>query len=218
MQMGAELSAHQAREGLDAVHAGQQQAEAGRREQDRDDTAGYREAQLRLGAMRLGEQHAYHRAQMGATYSRLDEQRDREVARDHQQLLDQSLRWSTNPALNEELPQFRDMCRDNTAIMAGALHSAMAGDIVEPRAADMNDVLGVVRDSYGAWLAQDRPGGFQAQLDYYGSVSNPRHMHSPEALANNLDQWSQTHGVALPSSLPDSIQRLYDRSSSMHQD
>jgi hypothetical protein len=168
--------------------------------------------------MRLAEQHAYHQAQMGATHDRLDEQRAREAARDHQQLLDQSLRWSTNPNLNEELPQFRDMSRDNTAIMAGALHAALANDVVEPRASDMNDVLGVVRDSYGPWLAQDRPGGYQAQLDYYGIVSDPRSTHAPETLTQNLGRWSQAHGVALSDSLQESINRLYGRSSSMHQD
>jgi hypothetical protein len=218
MQMGSELSAHQAREGLEGVHAQQQEAEAQHRDQAREDTAAYREAQLRLGAMRLAEQHAYHQAHMGATHERLDEQRAREAVRDHQQLLDQSLRWSTNPNLNEELPQFRDMSRDNTAIMAGALHAALANDVVEPRASDMNDVLGVVRDSYGSWLAQDRPGGYQAQLDYYGIVSDPRSTHAPETLAQNLGRWSQAHGVELPSTVPDSINRLYSRSSSMHQD
>jgi len=218
MQIGSELSAHQAREGLEAVHADQQHAEAERREQDRDDTAAYREAQVRLGAMRLAEQHGYHQAQMEATHDRLDEQRAREATRDHQQLLDQSLRWSTNPTLSEELPQFREMGRDNTAIMAGALHAAMANSVVEPRAADMDDVLGVVRDSYGTWLAQDRPGGYQAQLDYYRTVSDSRDTHTPETLSRNLDRWSQTHGVALPISLPDSISRLYGRSSSMAHD
>ena len=99
--------------------------------------------------------------------------------------------------------------------MAGALHYSMSQSWLEPRATDLKDTLGVVRESYGAWLAQGRPGGFAAQERYFQIVREPNNAVSEDQLAAQLTQWSQSFGLSLPPRFSEIVKRLYDRSETM---
>ena len=149
--------------------------------------------------------------------AQLRDQRTAQVngAQSDQALANRALRWEAPHLLSSDPAALRDTGRDNTDLMAGALHYAMSQSWLEPRAADLKDTLGVVRESYGAWLAQGRPGGFAAQESYFQIVREPNNATSADQLAAQLTQWSQSYGLSLPPHFSEAVSRLYGRSETM---
>jgi hypothetical protein len=126
-------------------------------------------------------------------------------------LLDRALRWEAPHLLSGEPPALHDLGRDNTDLMAGALHYAMRQTGPEPRATDLRDTVGVVRESYGAWLAQGRPGGFPAQAAFFQIVREPDNAASADQLTAQLTQWSQSYGLSPAPQFSEAVKRLFDR-------
>jgi hypothetical protein len=158
------------------------------------------EADLALDSRRTTE--ALSRDQLGAQGAE---------ARQERALLDRALRWEAPQLLSSTPAALHDLGRDNTDLMSGAFHYAMRQAWPEPRATDMQDTVGVVRESYGAWLAQGRPGGFAAQEKFFQIVSEPNNAASADQLTAQLTQWSQSYGLSPTPQFSESVKRLFDR-------
>ena len=159
------------------------------------------EADRALDSQRTAERQP--REQLGAPG--VDTSRD-------QGLLDRALRWEAPSLLSGDPSALHDLGRDNTDLMAGALHYALSKSGLEPRATDLRDTVGVVRESYGAWLAQGRPGGFAAQESLFQIVREPNNATSADQLTDQLTKWSQSYGLSLPPQFSEAATRLFDRS------
>lgn len=134
--------------------------------------------------------------------------------RQEQRLLDSAMLWSGRDLSNTPNDLF-DVGRDNTSLMAGALHQSFLNDSSNGRATDMRTVLPVVRQSYGQWQAQDRPGGVEAQRGYFEAVANPDNTTSAGRLIGALNQWAGDNQVQLPAELPQTVQAVFDKSQSV---
>lgn len=134
--------------------------------------------------------------------------------RQEQRLLDGAMLWSGRDLSNAPNDLF-DVGRDNTALMAGALHQSFLNDPDNGRATDMRTVLPVVRQSYGQWLTQGRSGGVEAQRAYFDAIANPDNTTSAGRLIGALNQWAGDNQVQLPAELPQTVQAVFDKSQSV---
>lgn len=126
-------------------------------------------------------------------------------------LINSALRWSGQNLTSAPNDLF-DPGRDNTALMAGALHQAFLGDPDIGRATHMGDVLGVVRASYGQWQTQGQPGGVAAQRAYFEAVADPENAASPGRLTGAIVQWAEQNNVQLAGNWPNTVKTVFDQS------
>jgi hypothetical protein len=139
---------------------------------------------------------------------------DAESPRQENQLLESAMRWSGRNLTTAPNDIF-DLGRDNTALMAGALHQAFLNDPDSGRATHMGDVLNVIRASYGQWQAQGQPGGVAAQRAYFEIIADPETAASPGRLTGAIVQWAEQYKVQLESGSADTIRITFDRSQSV---
>jgi hypothetical protein len=168
--------------------------------------------------LQAGAAVAAHEADMALDSRRTTEALSREQlgaqgaeARQERALLDRALRWEAPQLLSSTPAALHDLGRDNTDLMSGALHYAMRQAGPEPRASDLQDTVGVVRESYGAWLAQGRPGGFAAQESFFQIVREPNNAASADQLTAQLTQWSQSYGLSPAPQFSEAVKRLFER-------
>jgi hypothetical protein len=131
----------------------------------------------------------------------------RSAERDHPSLMKAAWQYAMQ-GLPDNPEELGDLDRDNTALMAGALHQSLPG--ASP-STPLSDSLAVVQSTYGAWLAQGRPGGSAAERDYFNIVGQPTHTASPERLSGEIAQWAGRHNVGLNARANEAINRLYIR-------
>jgi hypothetical protein len=148
--------------------------------------------------------------QPGATTSE-NARPSKDDLRQEQRLLDSAVMWSGRDLSHAPNDLF-DVGRDNTALMAGALHQSFLNDPDNGRATDMTTVLPVVRQSYGQWLAQGRPGGVEAQRAYFDAIANPDNTTSAGRLIGALNQWASDNKIQLPADFPKTVQAVFDKS------
>lgn len=137
--------------------------------------------------------------------------RTNEPSQTDSQLLDSAMRWSGRD-LSTAPNELFDLGRDNTPIMAGALHQAFLSDPDVGRATSMRDVLNVVRDSYGQWQTQGQPGGVTAQRAYFETIADPGNSASPGRLTGAVVQWAEQYKVQLEPAWPDTVRTVFDQS------
>ena len=130
------------------------------------------------------------------------------------QLVNHALRWS-NQNLSHAPNDLFAPGRDNTALMAGALHQALLNDPGHGRAAPMGEVLNAVRASYGEWQAQGQPGGLAAQKAYFEAVADPENAVSPGRLTGAIVQWAEQNQVHLSDHWASAVKTVFDRSQSI---
>lgn len=165
-----------------------------------------------LDQQRTAESTNMH-AQHAAREAMLDQ---RSAQRDHQSVINEAWRYSMQGVLDvpEELA---DLDRDNTPLMAGALHQSLRELPATPLATHMSDSLAVVQSTYGAWLEQGRPGGLAAEREYFDIVAQTTNTASPERLGGEIAQWAGRHNVGLDARASDAINRLYTRAEGAEQ-
>jgi hypothetical protein len=141
-------------------------------------------------------------------------QQNTEAPQQGSQLVESAMRWSGRN-LSMAPNEIFDIGRDNTALMAGALHQAFLNDPDGGRATHMGDVLNTVRASYGQWQAQGQPGGVAAQRAYFEAIADPENAASPGRLTGAIVQWAEQHNVQLGAGWADTVQTVFDRSQSV---
>jgi hypothetical protein len=119
-----------------------------------------------------------------------------------------ALRWS-NRDLSHLPNDLFDPGRDNTELMAGGLHQAF---VSSGRATRMQDMVGVVQQSYGAWRQQGQPGGLAAQRELFEAMLDPNTKASPEALVSNLESLASRHGFQLAGNLASTTRMAFAHS------
>jgi hypothetical protein len=143
----------------------------------------------------------------------LDEQRDTEVQatqseRQRQALLDSAMRWSERN-LGHAPNDLFDLERDNTSLMAGALHQAFVN---QGRATRMEDMLAVTHQTYGQWMAQGRTGGLDAQRDFFETSLDEQSTSSPDKFTEAYQALAERHNFSLGEGFAEAVEAAFANS------
>ena len=143
----------------------------------------------------------------------LDEQRDTEVQatqseRQRQALLDSAMRWSERN-LGHAPNDLFDLERDNTSLMAGALHQAFVN---QGRATRMEDMLAVTHQTYGQWMAQGRAGGHDAQRDFFETSLDEQSTSSPDKFIEAYQALAERHNFSLGEGFAEAVEAAFANS------